>query len=88
MVKSLEAKPCGPVGLLRTQKVGIKYRKPTALVVQCNVDVVVHEEAEHADGVGATKSLEMQGRTGGLATHFLPRNLAELIFFESDCRLS
>ena len=28
VVKSLEAKTCGPVGLLHTQKVRIKYKKP------------------------------------------------------------
>ena len=28
-VKTLEIKGLGPVGLLHTQKVGIKYKKPT-----------------------------------------------------------
>jgi len=52
IVKTLGGVPCGPGSLLRTQKVGIKYKKPTALVVQCDVNVVRHEQAEHPDGVG------------------------------------
>jgi hypothetical protein len=29
VVKSLEAKPCGPAGLVQAQRVGIKHKKPT-----------------------------------------------------------
>jgi len=68
------------VSLIRMQKVGIKYKKPMGLVVQHDVNVLRREAC--LVRVGAAKSPEMRGRTGGLVAHFFAQN-SRNYFFEA-----
>jgi hypothetical protein len=79
---------CGPVAMVRMQKIGIKYKKPIVFprcaqgafqlrIIDCD-DVVA------GMGRGAVKLGRTRGRTGGLGTYFFTQNPGNIFFKGSD----
>jgi hypothetical protein len=70
--KTIPQSRCGPVAMVRTQKVGIKYKKPIAFRL-CTQGSFIDRDGVWL-GRGMVKLWMLRGRTGRLGTHFFTQN--------------
>src|SRR5437899_3244856 len=86
--KTIWQSGCRPVAVVRTQKPGIKYKKPVA--VQCCARANFRRRSARGEswmlimGRGRPKVWRLRGRTGRFMTHFFTQNPGN-IFFKGHC---
>ena len=86
--KTIPQSECRPVAVVRTQKPGIKYKKPIAVQRFARADLqrlcIGGESWMLITGGGRPNVWRLRGRTGRFMTHFFTQNPGN-IFFKGHC---
>src|SRR5437899_2609715 len=82
--KTIPQSECRPVAVVRTQKPGIKYKKPIAVQRFARADLqrlcIGGESWMLITGGGRPNVWRLRGRTGRFMTHFFAQNSGNIFF--------